>query len=111
LGHSAITGVTTSYGYIRWLYTISHPHLIASEEDVHIPRPAEQEALDEIATEQEGEHGYLELTGRLGCNRDHVLSIMDSGVVERRAAEWASFESILAEVHGGWIYHGSYMML
>jgi len=40
-----------------------------------------------IAAEQEGEHEYLELSGRLGRIRDHVLSVMGSGVVERGTAE------------------------
>jgi hypothetical protein len=44
--------------------------------------PAEHEALDEIADEQEGEHWYPELTGRLGHIRDHVLSVMGSDLVE-----------------------------
>lgn len=63
--------------------------------------PAEQEALDEVVVEQEGERGYLELTTRLGHIRYHVLSVMANGVVERGIGEWNSLESILLEVHVG----------
>lgn len=83
MGHHPLTGVEEARGYTRKTYTTSHPHLITLYEDVPIPRQVEQEALHEIIVEQEGEHGFLELTGRLGRIRDHVLSIVDSGVVER----------------------------
>ena len=87
LGHPAITGIEVTHGYIKWFYTISQPHIIALEEDVHIPKPIEHEALSEITAEQEGDHGYLELTGMFNCVRDHVLSIMGSGAVESGSAE------------------------
>jgi len=48
---AARTGVETSQGYIRCFYSISHPRIILPDEVVHIPRPPEQEALDEIVVE------------------------------------------------------------
>jgi hypothetical protein len=49
------TGVKTDDGYIRWFYAISHPCVITPSEDVHILRPPEQDALNEIAIEKQGD--------------------------------------------------------
>jgi len=46
--------------------------MILLDKGVLVPRPLEQEAIDEIAAQEDGEHGYLELSGRLGRIRDHV---------------------------------------
>lgn len=69
-------------------HTISHPHIIAPDEDVHVPRPTEKEALDEIVAEQEGEHVFLELIGRLDYIRDHGLSVMGNDLAAIGTAEW-----------------------
>lgn len=45
--------MVTDQGYIRWFYIISHPGMILPNEDVQDMRPPEQEALDEIAAEQD----------------------------------------------------------
>lgn len=55
-GLRVVTGIEAEHGYIRWFYSISHPHIIAPSEAVHILRPLKQKTLDEIAPEQEGDH-------------------------------------------------------
>jgi len=104
LGLPARHGVETNQGYIRWFYSISHPHIILLDEDVHVPRPPKQEALDEIDVEQDGEKGYLDLAGRLGRIRDCVYVVMVSVVVEQGFEECRHLEAILGEVHGGRVY-------
>jgi len=37
--------------------------------------------LDEIVAEEDGDQGYLELSGRLSRIRDHVYAVMSSGVI------------------------------
>jgi len=51
LGMPAPTGLETVTVYMRWFSSLSHPYIITSSEDVHISRPPEQEALDEIVAE------------------------------------------------------------
>lgn len=51
LGLAVTTGVESVHGYIRWFYSISHPHLILADEAVPMSKPAEQEALHEVAAE------------------------------------------------------------
>jgi hypothetical protein len=46
------------------------------EEDVLVPKPPEQNALDEIAVVQDEEHEYLDLAERLGRIRDHVYVVI-----------------------------------
>jgi len=55
--------------------------MIHSLEDVQVPRPANQEAFDEIAIEEDGEHGFLELGGRLGHIGEHIYVFMSTDVV------------------------------
>jgi len=86
------------------ILSVSHPHIIAPKNDIHILRLFEHEAIDEIDAEQERDHMYLEQTGRLGRIRDHVLSVMGSGVVESGTAEWENLEAIMQEVHEGLVY-------
>ena len=55
--HSAVRAVTSNgvemvVGYMRWFFTISYPYIITPIEDVDIPRPHEQEALNEITIEE-----------------------------------------------------------
>jgi len=103
-GLTAMTGNETSQGYIWWFYSISHPCIILPDEVVHVPRPPEKEALDEIVAEQEGKHEHLDLVGILGSIKDHVYSVMVSGVVAQGIDEWSHLEAILAEVYGGQVY-------
>ena len=91
-------------GCIILYYNISHPRMILSVEDVQVPRPLEREALDEIVAEDDGEHGFLELGGRLGRIRNHVYVVMSSGMVPQGSEEWSYFEEVLREVHGGKVY-------
>jgi hypothetical protein len=71
-----------------------------------VPRPPEQEALDEIATEEDGYQGYLELSG-LTRIRDHVYVAMSSGVIAQGSPEWVHLEEVFREVRGGRVYrHG-----
>lgn len=72
----AMTGVQTAHGYIRWFYYFSHPCIILQDEDVPIPRPPKQDALDVVAAEQNEEDGYLVLTEKLDHIRDHVYAVM-----------------------------------
>jgi len=51
LGLPARQGAKADQGYIRWFYTISHQCMILLDEDVQVPMPLEQKALDEIAAE------------------------------------------------------------
>lgn len=44
---------------------------------------------------------YLELIGRLGRIRYHVLSVMGSGVVETGTVEGEILEAIMQKVHVG----------
>jgi hypothetical protein len=68
------------------------------------PEATREEALDEIAAEQEGKHEYLDLPGMLGSTKDHVYSVMVSGAVAQGIDEWSHLEAILAEVHEGRVY-------
>jgi len=56
--------------------------MILPDMEVPVPRPPELEAIDEIATQEDKEHGYLELSGRLGRIKDHVYVVMSSGEVQ-----------------------------
>ncbi|RHN73024.1 hypothetical protein MtrunA17_Chr2g0294041 [Medicago truncatula] len=78
--------------------------MILPLEDVQVPRPPEQEALDEIADEEDGEYVFLDLGGRLSRIRDHVYVVMSSGVVPQRSEACHCFEEVLREVHGGKVY-------
>jgi hypothetical protein len=55
LGQPAIQGVEASSGCIRWFYIVSHPQMILPNHEVQVSRPLEQEALDEIAAEEDGD--------------------------------------------------------
>jgi hypothetical protein len=63
-----------------------------------VPRPQEQEALDEIAAEEDGYQGYLELSGTLTRIRDHVYVVMSSGVVSQGSKTWQHLKEVLSEV-------------
>lgn len=61
--------------------------MILPVQDVHVPRPQEQEALDETAAEEDGEHMFLDLGGRLNRIRDHVYVVICSDVVPQEYEE------------------------
>jgi len=69
-----------------------------------MPRRPEREVIDEIGAQDDGEHGFLDLGGRLSRIRDHVYVVMTSGVVPRGFEEWQHLEEVLREVHGGKVY-------
>jgi hypothetical protein len=73
--------------------------MILPDMEVPVPRPPEREAIDEIVAQEDGEHGYLELSGRLGRIRDHMYVVMSSGVVSRGFEEWQHLEEVL---RGAW---------
>jgi hypothetical protein len=73
--------VEADLGYNIWFYLISHPRMILPNQDVQIPRPPEHEALDEIAAEEDGEQGYLDLAERFGHIIDHIYVVMSSGLI------------------------------
>jgi hypothetical protein len=78
--------------------------MILPVEDVQVPRPPEREALDEIAAEEDEEHGFFDLFGRLGHIRDHVYVVMSSGVIAQESPEWVHLEEVVIEGHGGKVY-------
>jgi len=78
--------------------------MILPDIEVPVPRPPKREAIDEIAAQEDGKHGFLELGGRLDCTRDHVYVVMSSGEVQREAKAWQHLEKVLREVHGGKVY-------
>ena len=97
-------GLEASEGYIHGFYDVSHPCMILPDMEVPVPSPPEREAIDEIAAQEDGEHGYLELSGRLDRIRDHVYAVMSSGEVQQRSEAWKHLEEVLREVHGGKVY-------
>jgi hypothetical protein len=99
LGHHAFHGVEVVKGYIKLFYHHSHPHMILPDMLVPVPRPLEREVIDARAAERDGEHGYLQLSGRLSRNGDHVYVEMSIGVVLRVSEEWQHLEATLKEMH------------
>ena len=51
LGVPVVTGIEAVPSYIRWFYSISHPHITTSPKTVHIPISPEHEALNDIVVE------------------------------------------------------------
>ncbi|RHN40233.1 hypothetical protein MtrunA17_Chr8g0352541 [Medicago truncatula] len=72
LGHYAVHGVEAVKGYIEWFYHQSHPCMILPDMLVSMSRPPEREVIDVVAAQDDGEHGYIQLSGRLSCIREHV---------------------------------------
>jgi hypothetical protein len=101
LGHRAVHGVEVVDGYIEWFYHHSHPRMILTDMPVPMPRPLEREVLDVFAAQENGEHGYLQFSGRMSRIRDHVYAVMSSGLVPRGSEEWKHLEDVLKEVHDG----------
>ena len=50
---------------------------------VPVSRPPEREVLDALAAQEDGEHGYLQLSGKMTRIRDHVYDVMSRGLVPR----------------------------
>jgi len=48
-----------------------------------VPRPPERETIDEIASQEDRDHGYIELSGRLCRIRDLAYAAMSSGEVQQ----------------------------
>jgi len=61
--------------------------MILPDMPVPVPRPPESKVLDSLAAQEDGEHGYLWLSGRMSRIRDHVYVVMSSGVVPRGSEE------------------------
>jgi len=78
--------------------------MILPDMKVPVPRPPEREVLDALAAQEDGEHGYLQLSGRMSSNIDHVYVVMSSGLVSRGSEEWQHLEDVLKEVHDGKVY-------
>jgi len=78
-----VYGVEASEGYIHWFYDVSHPRMIFPDMEVPVPRPPERETIDEIASQEDRDHGYIELSGRLGRIRDLAYAAMSSGEVQQ----------------------------
>lgn len=93
LGVPVVTGIEAVPSYIRWFYSISHPHIITSPKTIHIPMSHEHEALNDIVVEQERDYQWLGMTRSLGRIRGHVLSIMCS--VNERV--WKQFDKRFME--------------
>jgi len=104
LGHRAVHGVEAVDGYIEWFYHHSHPRMILLDMSVPVSRPPEREVLDALAAQEDGEHGYLQLSGRMSRIRDHVYDVMSSGLVPRGSEEGQHLEDVLKEVHDGKVY-------
>jgi len=104
LGHHVVHGMEEVEGYIEWFYHQSHPRMILPDMPVPVPRPPEREVIDALAAQEDGEHGYLQLSGRLSRIIYHVHDVMSSGLVPRGSEEWQHLENVLKEVHDGKIY-------
>jgi len=87
LGQRATLGVEVADGYIEWFYLHSHPCMILPDLQVPVPRPPEREILDARAAQEDGDVGYLQLSGRMSRIRDHIYVVMYSGVVPRGSEE------------------------
>jgi len=87
LGQRAIHGVEALDGYIEWFYHHSHPRMILPGMPVLVSRPPEREVLDVLATQEDEEHGYLQLSGRMSRIRNHVYVVMSSGLVPQGSEE------------------------
>jgi hypothetical protein len=83
---------------------VSHPRMILPDMEVPVPMPPEREVLDAQAAQEDGDVGYLQLSGRMSSFRDHVCAVMSSGLVPQGSEEWQHLEEVLREVHDGKVY-------
>ena len=65
LGERAVHDVEAVDGYIDWFYRHSHPRMVLLDMSVSVPRPSEREVLDARAAQEDGDLGYLQLSGRM----------------------------------------------
>jgi len=87
LGQRVVYDVEAIAGYIEWFYQVSHPRMVLPDMLVPVPRPLEREVLDAQVAQEDGEVGYLQLSGRMSRIRDHVYVVMSSDVVPRGSKE------------------------
>jgi len=57
--------------------------MVLPDMPILVPRPPEREVFDAQAAQEDGEVGYLQLSGRMSRIRDHVYVVMASDVVPR----------------------------
>jgi hypothetical protein len=91
-------------GYIEWFYRHSHPRMVLPDIPVPVSRPPEREVLDARAAQEDGDLGYIQLSGRMSRIRDHIYTVMRSGLVPKGTEEWQHLEDALKEVHDGKVY-------
>jgi len=95
LGQRAVHDVEAAEGYIEWFYRVYHPRMVLPNMPVPVPRPSEREVLDAQDAREDGEVGYLQLSGRISRIIYHVYAVMCSGVVPRGSEEWRHLEDVL----------------
>jgi hypothetical protein len=81
LGQRVVHDVEATTGYIEWFYLHSHPRMILPDISVPVSMPPEREVLDARAAQEDGNAGYLQLSGMMSRIRDHVYVEMSSGLV------------------------------
>jgi len=81
LGERAFRGVEAADRYIEGFYLHSHPRMILPDISVPVSMPPEHEVLDARAAQEDGDVGYIHLSGRLSRIRDHVYVVMSSDLV------------------------------
>jgi len=91
-------------GYNEWFYQVFHPRVILHDIPILVSRPPEREVLDALAAQEDGEHGYLQFSGRMSRIRDHVYVVMSNILVPRGSDEWQHLEEVLRELHDGKVY-------
>jgi hypothetical protein len=105
LGETAVHGVKVVDGYIKWFYRHSHPCMVLLDMPVPVPRPLEREVLDARAAQEDGDLGYIQLSGRMSRIRDHIYVVMRSGLVPKGTKEWQHLDDALKEgLRNGSIY-------
>jgi len=104
LGERAVHDVEAVDGYVDWFYRHSHPRTVLLDMLVPMSRPPESEVLDARAAHEDGDLGYLQLSGRMSRIRDHIYVMMRSGLVPKGTEEWQHLEDALKEVHDGKVY-------
>lgn len=70
LGLHVVNRIETEVGYMWCYLTISHTYILS-----------QLEALDEVVVEEQGDYRWLNMNMRFGRIKNHVLSIIGSGVV------------------------------
>ena len=78
--------------------------MILPDIPVPVPMPPDREVLDVRAAQEDGDVGYVQLSGRLSRIRDHIYAVMSSDLVPRGSEAWQHLEEVLKEVHDGKVY-------